>query len=314
MLTFLARVAVESQFEWLDANGKSLGSIGPSDQYEEPVLSHRGDRVAYLRIDPAGGGRSIWVLDLTRGTSNRLVESPVGNGLESPVWSPDDSAVFYCENGSILRQRLAGGPPETLFRAADSEHADVLLSMRDVRVSADSQFLLFVAWDPVSDFDLWMLRLDDSSGPRRLVGEAAVQSRPQISPDTRWVAYEASGSGRTEVYVRSTDPEQASTLISTDGGSSPRWSKDGHQLRYISSEHALMAVTVKEDDGRLTVGLPKRLFTAPLAVSSESNFELFRKPRPVGAHDGRFLFQVPAERVPPRTITVVLNWERRMAR
>ena len=75
-----------------------------------------------------------------------------------------------------------------------------------------------------------------------------------------------------------------------------------------------MAVTVKEDDGRPTVGLPKRLFTAPLAVLSESNFELFRKPRPAGEHDGRFLFQIPAERVPPRTITVVLNWEQLMVR
>lgn len=46
----------------------------------------------------------------------------------------------------------------------------------------------------------------------------------------------------------------------------------------------------------------------------DSSYDYFSQPVLIGIGDGRFMFQVPAERVPPRTITVVLGWESLMDR
>ena len=124
----------------------------------------------------------------------------------------------------------------------------------------------------------------------------------------RWIAYESVESGRAEVHVRSTVPEQTAQLISTDGGSSPEWSADGNTLYYLSFDNKMMAVAIEDGATRFKAGLPTPLFVAPLAAPSESE-DFFSKPWLAGIHGDRFLFHIPAEKVPPRTIKIVLNWE-----
>ena len=56
-------------------------------------------------------------------------------------------------------------------------------------------------------------------------------------------------------------------------------------------------------------GLPVALFKAPLAPPENRSMNPVIEPRLAGLIDGNFLFQVPVEDLPPRTITVVLNWQ-----
>jgi Tol biopolymer transport system component len=309
VLAYLPRVTVDSHFEWLDRNGRSLGRLAPRGQYDRPVLAHRGDRLVFLRTDSTGTTTSVWVLDLGRETSRQLLEQPVRAGIPGAAWSHDDSSLVLPMNRGILRQQLAGGEPEVLLDVAGEEGADRPLSMRMVQESADGSFLVFSAWDPVSDFDLWLLHLDGDSPARPMVRDPGVQSRPQIAPDMRWIAYESDETGRWEVFVRSAEMGQAKWLISTDGGSNPLWSKSGDVLYYVSADHELMAVSIDEQGGQLQPGMPKALFATPLSAPSALEVDFFLKPLLLAAVDDRFLFQVPAERVPQRTITVVLNWE-----
>ena len=92
----------------------------------------------------------------------------------------------------------------------------------------------------------------------------------------------------------------AKTLVSTGGGSSPIWSRDGRELFYRDG-HQLMAVQVDSGD-ELTVGVPTFLF--------ESSFSgpVFGPHRlDVTANGERFLI-VESTIGARGELQVVLNW------
>jgi len=56
---------------------------------------------------------------------------------------------------------------------------------------------------------------------------------PEISPDGRWIACVSEESGNSEVYVRPfPDVGSGRFRVSTDGGFTPIWSRDGPELFY----------------------------------------------------------------------------------
>jgi Tol biopolymer transport system component len=81
---------------------------------------------------------------------------------------------------------------------------------------------------------------------------------PQFSPDSRYMAYQSSESGRYEIYVQPFPEGAAKWPVSTNGGSQPRWSADGTELFYVEGS-TLMAVAVSTE-GSFTIGPPQRLF------------------------------------------------------
>jgi hypothetical protein len=65
-----------------------------------------------------------------------------------------------------------------------------------------------------------------------------------VSPDGRWIAYEANETGRTEVYVRPfPDAEAGKLQVSTQGGRSPVWARSGRELYFVDGARNMMAVT-----------------------------------------------------------------------
>ena len=89
-----------------------------------------------------------------------------------------------------------------------------------------------------------------------------------ISPDGRWLAYQANDSGQFEIYVRPY-PEVSSGLwqVSTGGGNRPLWAPTGTELFYLSPSGALMRVGV-ERGPTWVAGTPTKLlnegyFTVP---------------------------------------------------
>ena len=130
----------------------------------------------------------------------------------------------------------------------------------------------------------------------------------RLSPDGRWMAYASDESGRSEVYVRAFPTPGTRWRVSTDGGSDPRWRRDGKELFYQSTDRTLLAADVKADIS-FTVSAPRALFKMPIAdrgarmteVSNASSYE------PTG--DGqRFLINALIEGPPPPPVTVILHW------
>ena len=66
---------------------------------------------------------------------------------------------------------------------------------------------------------------------RLLLQEQYVETQPQVSPDGRWMAYASDESGQPQVYVRPfPEVDKGWWQVSTSGGDSPLWSRDGREL------------------------------------------------------------------------------------
>ena len=76
------------------------------------------------------------------------------------------------------------------------------------------------------------------------------------------MAYVSDGSGRAEVYVASYPGFGDRAGISTDGGTHPRWSRDGREIFFRQGD-ALMVATV-DSKRAFRAERPRRLFSAPL--------------------------------------------------
>ena len=92
------------------------------------------------------------------------------------------------------------------------------------------------------------------------------------------------------------------TLISRDGGTQPRWRRDGKELFYVSLDGKMMAVDVSSELG-FKASVPKALFQVPI-YGDDSAPSLFRWD--TTADGKRFL--VDTVESSPEPLTMVLNW------
>jgi hypothetical protein len=98
-------------------------------------------------------------------------------------------------------------------------------------------------------------------------------------------------------------------VVSTNGGTQPRWRRDGKEMFYISADSRMMAVGVTTAPEFKKAGDPKALFTATV-LGGGGDIGPFRYDV---SHDGKkFLIDAaPTDgaATPPSTITIVLNWQ-----
>ena len=123
-----------------------------------------------------------------------------------------------------------------------------------------------------------------------------------FSPNVRWIAYTSDVSGRKEVYIRPFPFHNGVTIpVSTDGGSMPRWSSDGRQLFYVSSDQDLMAVAFNEKS-RATAQ-PVKLFHASFERPGTVVYSYA-----VNSDSSRFLVRSTIDGEASSPATVLLNW------
>jgi Tol biopolymer transport system component len=91
---------------------------------------------------------------------------------------------------------------------------------------------------------VWAVPLGGDGKPRMLVDTPYVEDEVRVSPDGRWVAFNADESGRWEVYVATFPGFTSKRQISRDGGVQPQWSGDGRELYYLMSDGSMMAVRI----------------------------------------------------------------------
>ncbi len=237
---------------WMDSSGKTQSLLAAPGRYYFPRLSPDGKRLA-LAVGSLGNG-DIQVYDWQRDTMTPLTFTQ--RNL-APVWTPDGKhIVFSTESPDAFSIRW--------IRADGAGETQLLLESKAQLVpysfSPDGRRLAFAERPVDTLFDLWTLPLDVSDPehpkpgkPELFLRTPLMEREPAYSPDGRWIAYASNESGRFEVYVRpfpgGAPSGSVKWQISTGGGRSPIWSRDGPELFYKSLDNRIMvaAYTAKAD-------------------------------------------------------------------
>jgi len=130
-------------------------------------------------------------------------------------------------------------------------------------VSPDGNSIVYQHEKAVSDAETPIYGQSLTGGKPFLIGPGAGDELPRLSPDGGWVAVPSNESGSVEIVVRPFKPGLAgNTQISFGGGHDPRWSRDGKELFYRTTDWHLIAVPVV-DLKRHRFGKPVTLFQLP---------------------------------------------------
>lgn len=311
-----ATAEADSELVWFDRAGKQLGAVGTPFSYRGVELSPDDLRVAVHREERQGAG-DLWVLDLQRGSTARFTFDSTQHSL-SPIWSPDGRRMFFSRNAGnswgLYEKDSSGVGAETLLHQTRNFETLTPLS-----VSPDGQGLVFRVTNTLTRGDLLVLPLSGERKPSPYLQDPFDQVYGQLSPDGRWMAYASNESGRNDIYVQSFPSPGTRYVVSTAGGTQPRWRRDGKELFYLAQtpgfssgdSTGMMSVNVEAAGAGLQFGIPEALFDSYAAtVGPQTHTPVFQYS--VSADGKRFLVAHrltvgnanPAE-VP---LTVILNW------
>ena len=152
---------------------------------------------------------------------------------------------------------------------------------------------------------MWVAPVDGSK-PYPIVNSRFGEPTGAFSPDGGWIAYSSNESGRYEIYLMPFPAEGGRRYpVSSQGGSSPAWRRDGMELFYVDADGRLTAVPVTVRGSEVRLGRAESLFPV-----NSSNFSRAYEPSLNGQ---RFLVTAPAAGS-LASITVMLNWKQALTK
>jgi Tol biopolymer transport system component len=298
---------VGEQLTWFDRTGKRLGTIGKPGLHLFPELSPDERTLADDPTDPETFAPSIWLLPLAGGPAARFTFI----ASDHPVWSPDGSRIAFGAMTSALYIKTSAGSEneELVLKAAKITNQ---IAGDDYRMpcnwSRDGKFLVYMERGAKDLFSLWTLPLSGDRQPRLLLQNEFNNRCGALSPDGRWIAYSSDEQGRSEIYVQAF--RETGTLsgrkwqVSYNGGTWPKWRRDGKELFFLDGGRNMVALEVK-NGSTFEHGPPQTLFATGI-MTNDSRYD-------VTADGSRFI--IPADVSNGSTpATVVVNWLRKGGR
>jgi len=235
----------ESDTELIVTNrsGKLISSIPAEGSVSYVRLSPDGQKMAVSIVSSSAAISNLWIYDLVRQLHTQFTFSFSGSLVGYPTWSPDGSQLTFATSRT--------GPMNMYLKPANgaAEEKAIHPSPDDERPQCWSPEGRYLVYDrrPTSRLgvaEIMILPLMGEQKPYSLLNAPYANWGGQVSPDGRWIAFVSGQSGRNEIYV-STFPEVRGTWpVSTAGGRTPRWQRDGRTLFYARSDGMLMATEV----------------------------------------------------------------------
>jgi Tol biopolymer transport system component len=292
--------ASTSRLVWFDRKGSEIGTIGTPGVYGSVRISPQGRHLAVEVVDPRSGTSDVWIHDVSREAPTRLTSDLSSEA--DPVWSPDGRQVVYRSD--------RGGPPDLHRKTlSGGTSAEVLLKKAGVQRptdwSSDGRFLTYTEEDRETGHSLWILPLVGDREPKPFLRTRFQEGTATFSPDGHWLAFVSDESGRPEVYVAAVEDIGQKHRISTAGGFTPRWRRDGKELFYVEPGNRFMAVPVSLR-GSFAAQVPVQLFRVAHQVGFTRR--IWYTSYDVSGDGEKFLVNVVVEDAAVAPITVVLNW------
>ncbi len=286
-LAYISNRYATKQLVWVSRQGVEQPISDTPRPYQNPRLSPDGLR---LVVEVAGG--DLWTLDTARPTFARLTSgATLGNTFA--VLAPDGRRVaFRSLSGTQLLDLDSGGPASAIPGTSVS---DIPTS-----ISPDGTTLAFIRQSTESNGDIYTLSLVGDPNPRPLVVTNGYDGGGLFSPDGRWLAYVTNESGQFEVYLRPNPGPDRRVTVSTQGGTHPRWNRNGRELFYRNGNR-MMVVDVATSPA-LTLSQPRVLFEQRYSFGSAQtvpNYDV--------SADGQRFVMVKDDSSFGR-LSIVLNW------
>jgi serine/threonine-protein kinase len=296
---------------WIDRAGEVERLPFEEPNVGIPSVSPDGLRLAVsVRKEETG---NIWIYDL----SGRA-PFPVTFGENSfyhPLWTADAGQLVYASwsKRSLHRGGAAPGTgePEELYRKENA----MRMNFNADSLSADGQMAIVTIENRESGYDIMAIPLAGGE-PLPVVQTPSNEYSGQVSPDGNWLAYSSDLTGRPEIWVRPYPESTAGAILplTSSGGTSPVWSRDGAELYYLDPNlRSMRAISVPQTEDE-EWGRAESLFRhPPLDTRNWHNERQFDV-----APDGRFIFAVPEKglqggenpfaELPSPQIHVVTGW------
>ena len=274
------------------AGGTSRTILGDLRDYAFPRLSPDARRLA-ITIGSTDR-RDVWLDELSSGTVTRLTTEGTTN--ERAEWSPDGRRVLY-RSDRANRTGIWWRPADLSAEATPlllGNHEDVFEAV----ITPDARYLVYQL--DTLGADIYYRALAGDSTPRPIAASpTAIEMMPRVSPDGRWVAFSTDESGQSEVVVQPFPGPGGRVQVSSNGGTEPVWSRDGHRLFY-RGDGRLMAATIS-GGAAFTIARRDTILTDTylLAGNPHANYDVM----PDGSH---FIFLQGAD---SGELIVVSNWE-----
>jgi hypothetical protein len=276
---------------WFDRTGTRLrDALPPGPGVGIDVSADRRLGVTSSRTGTSTQG--VWVLDFARGLRTRLNDT----GASDAVMSPDGRHVAYhAGTRQLIVQGTFGGEARTVYSPESGT-----LFLEDW--SDDGQFLIAGLISGGAARTAIRVPVNGNGTPLELASNVPQMDEMQLSPDGKWLAYNAASSGRDEVYVSPVPPTGERIQISVDGGTSARWRDDGAELYYLAPDGTLMAVSTPMRGQRLDPSRPTALFKTGIQPSHNLDHYV------TGANGKTFLLRLPAAAAEAPMATIIANW------
>ena len=236
---------------WADRTGKEEPlSAGPR-AYQYPRLSPEGTRVLVY-----GGDQDLYIYDLARATLTRVTHDPSSDNLG--LWMPDNKRILFNSN--------RGGAQNLYLQAADGTGQATRLTQSSGQqfptgVTPDGSAVVFYETTADHQRNIGLLKILPTPQTSWLVETPFDERGGVVSPDGRWLAYEANNNpDRYEVFVRPfPNVNDGVWQISAAGGAQPLWAPNGRELFYASLDGALMSAAVQAKGSVWAHGTPTQV-------------------------------------------------------